>query len=110
MSSSCANSANEIILNSLKKWEKQCRHTRRHKMSFTYKRAIKSVKIYPLPLTNVKECLKLAGIGQYIANQIEDNIFDSGPLSNIPKSISSSSSFSNNINGGFIIGSFFGNV
>ena len=61
---------NQRIVNHLAKVAHRCLVTKREGYRFSILKAIKSVKLFPLPLESLEECLMLDGVGPSIAAEM----------------------------------------
>ena len=75
---------NQRILNHLSKVAQRCLVTKREGYRFSILKAIKSVKLFPLPLESLEECLMLDGVGPSIAAEMMKAVVDE----NIPSKLS----------------------
>ena len=62
---------NKKLADILKKEAHQWRKNGNQRMAMTFKRAIKSMSMYPLPIQSSGDALKLTGVGSFIAKRID---------------------------------------
>ncbi|CAM9328386.1 unnamed protein product, partial [Laminaria digitata] len=69
-SEACTCEANTPLLNELRKLDGECVSKGRQNLRHGIKRAMKSVKLYPLPITTEAEACALEGVGPFIARRM----------------------------------------
>jgi ERCC4-type nuclease len=62
---------NPNIIKCLEELAEDANKRKQDKLAFTYKKALRSVHKYPLPLLNGKECMILVGIGETLSAKID---------------------------------------
>lgn len=65
---------NGCIIAELEKLEREARSFGDKRLSFTFAKAIKSLKAHPTPIKNGEEAMHLNGIGKFIASKIDEII------------------------------------
>ena len=67
---SCANPANERIVGHLHQLEHQSSQRGNSKLKFTIRKAIRSIRLFPLPIQSIEDAKLLEGVGDFLASKI----------------------------------------
>jgi hypothetical protein len=72
---------NEVVLTELKVLEQRNIQRGNTKLKYTLRKAMKSVRLYPLPITGAQDALLLEGVGNWLASQIDKCVSKHRPSS-----------------------------
>jgi hypothetical protein len=70
MATKCANAANLGIIGHLKQLEHQQSQRGNSNLKFTIRKAMKSIKLFPLPINSIEDAKLLEGVGDFLASKI----------------------------------------